>query len=72
MYENGKMRPAETVPGMGGGGTKENGREGEFNYDIYIYIFLLFICAYKAWVISSIMIYCRHFLKCHNVPPAQQ
>jgi hypothetical protein len=20
MYENGKMRPAETVPGMGGGG----------------------------------------------------
>jgi hypothetical protein len=41
MYENGKMRPAETVPGMGGGGTKENGREGEFNYDIYIYFFFI-------------------------------
>jgi hypothetical protein len=24
MYENGKMRPVETVPGMGGGGIKEN------------------------------------------------
>jgi hypothetical protein len=24
VYENGKMRPAETVPGMGGEGIKEN------------------------------------------------
>jgi hypothetical protein len=24
MYENGKMRPVETIPGMGGGGIKEN------------------------------------------------
>jgi hypothetical protein len=24
MYENGKMRPVETVPGMRGGGIKEN------------------------------------------------
>jgi hypothetical protein len=24
MYENGTMRPVETVPGMGGGGTREN------------------------------------------------
>jgi hypothetical protein len=23
MYENGKMRPVETIPGMGGGGIKE-------------------------------------------------
>jgi hypothetical protein len=28
------MRPVETIPGMGGGGIKENGRRGEFNYDI--------------------------------------
>jgi hypothetical protein len=34
MYVNGKMRPVETVPGMGGEGMKENGGEGEFNYDI--------------------------------------
>jgi hypothetical protein len=34
MYENGKMRHVETVPGMGGEGIKENGRGGEFNYDI--------------------------------------
>jgi hypothetical protein len=31
MYENGKMRPDETVPGMGGGGVKENYGGGEFN-----------------------------------------
>jgi hypothetical protein len=34
MYENGKMRPVETIPGMGEGGTKENDGECEFNYDI--------------------------------------
>jgi hypothetical protein len=34
MYENGKMRPVETVPGMGGGGIKENDGGCEFNYDI--------------------------------------
>jgi hypothetical protein len=42
MYENGKMRPIETIPGMGGGEIKENdGGEtteneggGGFNYDI--------------------------------------
>jgi hypothetical protein len=33
MYENGKMRPVETIPGMGGG-IKENDGRGEFNYDI--------------------------------------
>jgi hypothetical protein len=31
-YENGKMRPAETIPGMG---DKENDGGGEFNYDIF-------------------------------------
>jgi hypothetical protein len=34
MYENGKMRPIETVPGMGVGKIKKTDRGGEFNYDI--------------------------------------
>jgi hypothetical protein len=33
MYENGKMRPVETIPGMGGRGIK-NDRGDEFNYDV--------------------------------------
>jgi hypothetical protein len=35
MYENGKMRPVETIPGMGGGRLKMNDGGGEFNYDIF-------------------------------------
>jgi hypothetical protein len=31
MYENGKMRPAETIIRMGGGGLKENDGGGELN-----------------------------------------
>jgi hypothetical protein len=27
------MRPAESIPGMGGGRIKENDGGGEFNYD---------------------------------------
>jgi hypothetical protein len=34
VYENGKMRHVETVPGMGEGEIKENDGGGEFNYDI--------------------------------------
>jgi hypothetical protein len=34
IYANGKMRPVETVPGMGEGGIKEDDGDGEFNYDI--------------------------------------
>jgi hypothetical protein len=34
MYENGKKRPVETIPGMEGGGIKENEGGGEFKYDI--------------------------------------
>jgi hypothetical protein len=34
MYVNGKMRPGETIPGMGGGDIKENDGGGDFNYDI--------------------------------------
>jgi hypothetical protein len=33
MCENGKMRPVETIPEMGGGRIKENDRGSEFNYD---------------------------------------
>jgi hypothetical protein len=33
MYINGKMRPAETITGVGRGGIKENDGRGEFNYD---------------------------------------
>jgi hypothetical protein len=33
VYENGKMRPVETIPGVGGGGIKENDGGSEFNYD---------------------------------------
>jgi hypothetical protein len=31
---NGKIRPVETIPGMGRGKIKENDRGGEFNYNI--------------------------------------
>jgi hypothetical protein len=34
MYENGKMRPVETIPGMWGGEIKENDGGGEFNNHI--------------------------------------
>jgi hypothetical protein len=34
MYENEKMRPVETIPGMGGRWIKENDGRSEFNYDI--------------------------------------
>jgi hypothetical protein len=33
IYENGKIIPIETIPGMGGR-IKENDGGGEFNYDI--------------------------------------
>jgi hypothetical protein len=36
MYVNGKMRPVETVPGMGGDGIGENNRRHEFNHDIIL------------------------------------
>jgi hypothetical protein len=35
MYENGKMRPVETIPGMGVGRIKENDEGSEFNYDTF-------------------------------------
>jgi hypothetical protein len=35
IQENGKMRPAETILGMEGGGIKENNGRVELNYDIF-------------------------------------
>jgi hypothetical protein len=35
MYVNGKMKPVETIPGIGGKGVKENDGRGKFNYDIF-------------------------------------
>jgi hypothetical protein len=32
-YKNGKLRPVETIPRMGGREIKENDRGGKFNYD---------------------------------------
>jgi hypothetical protein len=34
VYINEKMILVETIPGIVGGGIKENDGEGEFNYDI--------------------------------------
>jgi hypothetical protein len=34
MYENGKMRPIETILGVRGGEIKENDGGVEFSYDI--------------------------------------
>jgi hypothetical protein len=34
MYVNGKMRPVETIPGMGGGGINENDGGWELKYDV--------------------------------------
>jgi hypothetical protein len=34
MYVNEKMRPVETIPGMGGGNMKKNDGMVEFNYDV--------------------------------------
>jgi hypothetical protein len=35
MYINGKMRPVETIPGMGGRFIKENSGGGKFKYLIH-------------------------------------
>jgi hypothetical protein len=40
MYVNGKMRLAETVPGMEGGELKENVGGGEVNYDKILRTFI--------------------------------
>jgi hypothetical protein len=37
MYVNGKIRPVEMIPGMGGKWIKKDGR-GKFNYDIRTFI----------------------------------
>jgi hypothetical protein len=44
MYVKGKMRPVETIPGMGGGRIKENDGGGEFKR-IFRYIITTFVNA---------------------------
>jgi hypothetical protein len=34
VHENGKMRPVETIPGMGRGEIEENGAGAKLNYNI--------------------------------------
>jgi hypothetical protein len=36
MYVNGKMRPVESIPGMGEWGIKENGEGDDFKYPLNI------------------------------------
>jgi hypothetical protein len=43
MYVSGKMRPAETIPGMGGRG--ENDGDSEFKYDIFDKLLRTFVIA---------------------------
>jgi hypothetical protein len=35
MYVSGKMRPLETIPGMGAVGIRENDGGDKFKYDIF-------------------------------------
>jgi hypothetical protein len=35
MYVNGKMRPVETIPGMGEAGRNQNDGGGKFKYSIF-------------------------------------
>jgi hypothetical protein len=35
MYVNGKMRPVETIPGMGRGGDEGEWQRGKLKYDIF-------------------------------------
>jgi hypothetical protein len=35
VYVNEKMRPVETILGIGGDRIKENDRGGEFSYDVF-------------------------------------
>jgi hypothetical protein len=35
MYVNKKKRSVETIPGVGGGGIKEDGGGGEINHDVF-------------------------------------
>jgi hypothetical protein len=35
MHVNGKIRPIETIPGMGWGEIKENDGGGKFKYDVF-------------------------------------
>jgi hypothetical protein len=53
MYVNGKMRPAGTIPGMGGGRIKENDGMGEFNYDILLELLKMSQCTPSITIIKN-------------------
>jgi hypothetical protein len=53
MYVDGKMRPLETIPGIGGVGMKENNGG---------------VCVCVCVCVNSTMIHCKNFGKCQNVP----
>jgi hypothetical protein len=55
MYVNEKMSPVETIPGIREGSIRENDEGGEFKYDLF----------------DILLIHCKNFYKCHNVPSAQ-
>jgi hypothetical protein len=38
MYANGKMRPVETITGIGRGWIKDNGGGSKFNFDIRTFV----------------------------------
>jgi hypothetical protein len=51
MYVNEKMRPVETIPGMGGGRMKENYKRGKFNYGILQDLFKISQCTFSTAII---------------------
>jgi hypothetical protein len=61
MYGNGKMRPIETLPGIGGGGIKENDGGDEFKYDIRTFINVIMYPQYnnnnnnKLYILNKII-----------------
>jgi hypothetical protein len=50
MYVNGKTRSAETIPGMGGMGIKENGGGSEFNHNILQELFKMSQCTPRTTI----------------------
>jgi hypothetical protein len=56
MYENGKMRHVETIPGIRGGEIreiKENDGGGEFNYDIRTFVNVTIYPQYNNSIIKN-------------------
>jgi hypothetical protein len=54
MYENGKTRHVETIPGIEGGGIKKNDAGGEFNCGIRSFIHVTMYPQYNNYTIKKI------------------